>query len=143
MTSYQQDFYKMLIQYNDRFGSVFLDLDLARIRVFLYDENSEWEREHSQGKELRSGDIVDGKLTDKEVSELRLAGSELQGIAFKQMPLELHCYEMIKLSISDGDKITISEWNDGEGEENPHIKLGKLIRLMAPIKSKKYKNKRQ
>ena len=127
----------MIVTYEDRHGYVTIDLPLRRIRVFFYDEVSEWNRLHLQDRTQFCGNIIDGKITEDEHSIINTATLLALGIVIFQKPTEIHGYDMIKLCISDYNIQEHSIWNNEFNDGSPVISLAKFLRKIVPIKRSK------
>ena len=124
----------MIVTYEDSHGYVTIDLPLRRIRVFFYDEVSEWNRRHLQDQTQVCGKIIDGKISEDEHSIINTATLLAMGTKIFQKPTEIHGYNMIKLCISDYNIQMQSVWNNDFNDGSPVISLAKILRKIVPIK---------
>ncbi len=120
----------MIIQYNDKVGSVAIDVNLKSIRVFTYDGTDEWERTHQFDKCATTGIIIDGTLDGNEVQRIVALAQRASLVCISESPSDFHGNGMIQLSISDKTCLTDSKWNEDSKMDNALTKLAACLRLL-------------
>jgi len=104
----------MLINYTDSTGNVFIDTELCVIRIFFYDQQCEWSRDHMSDDSPQPGNIVSGTLTNSEASKVTGLAKELGVHCHKSPPTEIHGFGMRTLTVSDTTTVSECRWNEGE-----------------------------
>jgi hypothetical protein len=118
----------MLIHFRTPVGTLFIDVDLARLRIFCYDED-EWQRVHSFSDQ-QGGIITDGTLETGEIARLRQLLANIGTHSRKVPNNEFHGMALIRLTISDHVIVSDSswpEWPDEAGEDDPVTKLATYL----------------
>jgi hypothetical protein len=120
----------MLIHFRTPAGTLFIDVDLARLRIFCYDED-EWQRVHSFGQEHHGGLITDGTLEAGEVARLRQLLENIGTFSRTRPNDEFHGMGLLRLTVSDRGIISDSSWPDWPKEttdNDPVVKLATYLR---------------
>ena len=117
----------MHITYQNKLGSISVDIDAGKIRVMTFDVQDEWSREHNFGGN-ETWSAISGTLTKDELTQIQDLAKNISNQNYMEKPKEFHGFGMESLCV-EGDSLRMNAyWNTGSKIPNDIRKCANFIK---------------